>query len=175
MLFNQQRFQNHLNHNLVAKKPCFCYGDQRKKYLALFHHIHQNNVIFVLCFQTNSKLFCNFFYWQVHGLNIVHLGLWRLETNNSKASISWPFTKIKVDHLSKSLSLWCFIITPLSFVNITKAPYNPIPTTLLIHCASKRETQQNPFQHLAFHLHISMCISKTSNEVWRFGKVAKMI
>jgi hypothetical protein len=104
----------------------------REKYLALFHHTHQNNVIFVLCFQTNSKLFCNFFYWQVHGLTIVHLCLWRLENNNSKASISWTSTKIKVDHLSKALSLWCFIITHLSFVNITKALYNPI----LIHCAS---------------------------------------
>ncbi len=106
-----------------------------KKYLALFHRTHQNNVIFVLCFHTLSKLFCNFFYWQVHGLNIVHLHLWRLETKNSQASISWTSTKIKANHLSKSLSLWCFIIT---LVNVTKAPYNLIPTTLLIHCASKK-------------------------------------
>jgi hypothetical protein len=26
----------------------------------------------------------------------------------------------------------------LSFVNLTKAPYNPIPTNLLIYCASKK-------------------------------------
>ncbi len=52
--------------------------------------------------------------------------------------ISWTSTKIKANHFSESLSLWCFIITPLSFVNITKAPYNPIPITLLIHCASKK-------------------------------------
>jgi len=95
-------------------------------------------VIFVLCFQTNSKLFCIFFYWQVHGSNIFPLHLWYFENNNSKTSISWTSTKIKTNHFSKSLSLWCFIITPLSFVNVTKAPYNPIPTTLLIYCASKK-------------------------------------